>query len=100
MNIMTIKSRFIIAGIGNFIDAIATFILTQFYGFLEVNPIMAWLLQYPLLTVFLKITVVSSVLVYAYRQEHNKYTSILATFAACLYGAIAIYYIVFFIILL
>lgn len=97
---MTIKSRFITAGIRNLIDAIATYILTQFYGFLEVNPIMAWLLQYPLLTVFLKITVASGVLIYAYRQEHNKYTSILATFAACLYGAIAIYYIVFFIILL
>lgn len=98
---MTIKSRFIIAGIGNLIDAIATYILTQYYGFMEANPVMARFLElHPLITVILKVIVVSTILFYAYRKEHNKYTSILATFAACLYGAIAIYYIVFFTIIL
>lgn len=88
------KTRLCIAGIGNLIDCIVTFIFTQYFGVPELNPFMAWLLQWPIFAMVFKMVVVTSVLVYAWRSEHNKYTEGLATFAAVLYGAVGLYYIV------
>lgn len=64
-----IKIKLLIAGIGNFIDGIATFILTQFYGFQEINPFMPWLLQWPVLAVTMKIIVITSLLFFIYHKK-------------------------------
>ena len=94
------KATLIIAGIGNIIDAVATFILTQYFGFLEINPIMAWLLQWPVLAVVSKVIVVTCILLFAYYTKRQRYMDIFATFAALLYGSMGIYYIVFFTVLI
>lgn len=94
------KTKLIIAGIGNYIDAVATYILTQYYGFIELNPIMAWpLLRWPELIIVAKIIIVTSILLFAYYTKRQKYMNIFATFAALLYGSLGIYYIVFFVVL-
>lgn len=93
------KLKLIIAGIGNLIDAVATFILTQYLGFKEINPIMAWLLQWPVLAMVSKIIVVTSILFYAYYTKRQQYMNVFATFAALLYGSMGVYYIVSFVIL-
>lgn len=94
------KTKLCIAGAGNLIDCLATFILTQYYGVPELNPFMAWMLQWPVFAMIIKLSVVSFVLIYAWYSEHNKYTETLATFASLLYGAIGVYYIVCFIVLI
>jgi hypothetical protein len=93
------KTKLIIAGVGNIIDAVATSILTQYFGFFELNPIMAWLLQWPVFAMVSKVIIVTSILLFAYYTKRQQYMNIFATFAALLYGSMGIYYIVFFIIL-
>lgn len=90
------KTKLIIAYIGNIIDAAATLVLTQCFGFKEINPIMAWLLQWPVLATFFKIAVVTCVLVFLYNTERSKHTEAIATVAATLYGGLALYYIMVF----
>lgn len=96
---MNMKTKLIIAGVGNFIDAIATYILIKYFGAVELNPIMMWLLQWPEFAVVSKIVVVTSILLYAYNTKRQEYMNIFATFAALLYGALGTYYIVMFILL-
>ena len=96
---MKVKTKLIIAGIGNFIDGISTFILTQFYGFQELNPLMLVLLQWPVLAITLKIIVVTSLLFYIYSKKDEKYINGLSTFAASFYGFMGIYYILIFLLI-
>ena len=93
---MTIKTKLIIAGVGNFIDAMATYILTQYLGFIEINPTMDWMLQWPELAIAFKIISVTAILLFAYYTKRQKYINGFATFAAILYGAMGIYYLVIF----
>lgn len=93
------KTKLYIAGAGNLIDAIATYILTQYYGAIELNPFMAWLLRYPEFAMILKVSIVTLILIYVYYSERTKYSNTLATFAAVLYGFMGLYYIVMFIVL-
>ena len=93
------KTKLIMAYIGNIIDAAATLILTQYFGFRELNPIMAWMLQWPVLATIFKITVVTCVLAFLYNTKRSKHTEAIATVAAMLYGSLAMYYIVIFIFL-
>lgn len=93
------KTKLIIAGIGNIIDAVATFILTQYFGFVELNPVVGLLLQHPMFFVSIKIIVVNSILLYAYHTKNDKYVDTFATFTASLYGGIGMYYILWFLIL-
>ena len=90
------KTKLIIAGIGNLIDIFATFILTQYYNIPELNPFMAWLLQWPIFAMNLKFFIVSGILVFVWYSEHNKYTNFLANFAAILYGGVGAYYLIYF----
>lgn len=96
---MNMKTKLIIAGVGNFIDAIATYILTQFLGFIELNPIMNWCLQWPEVAIVSKVVIVTSILLFAYYTKRQQYMNIFATFAALLYGSMGIYYIVMFMML-
>ena len=92
------KTKLIIAGIGNLIDTIATYIVTQYYGAQELNPFMSWLLQWPKFAMALKFVIVTSLLVYTWYSERTKYSGMFATIAAWLYCSIGVYYIVYFMI--
>ena len=94
------KTKLIIAYIGNIIDVVATLILTQYYGFIEINPFMAWLLQWPILAAVCKITAVTGILAFIYYTKRDKYTDLMASIAAGLYGGLGIYYIIIFIMLI
>jgi phosphoglycerol transferase MdoB-like AlkP superfamily enzyme len=93
------KTKLVIAGVGNLIDIFATFILTQYFGVPELNPFMAWLLQWPVFAMVFKFIVVNSVLLYTWYSKRTKYSDMLATIAAWIYGGIGAYYIVNFIII-
>lgn len=94
------KTKLIVAYIGNIIDVVATLILTQYYGFIEINPFMAWLLQWPILAVVCKITAVTSILAFIYYTKRDKYTNLMANIAAIIYGGLGLYYIIIFIMLI
>ena len=94
------KKSVIIAGTGNLIDTAATIILHHRYGYTEANPIMSLLLQYPVLFASVKLVVMSAVLLWLWRNRNSRYARYAALVAALVYGAIAIYYTVFFGILL
>lgn len=94
---MSKKAKLIIAGIGNVIDIVATLILINYFGLVEVNPIMAWLLQWPLLAMSVKFIGVNSILLFVNFTKRKKYMDGLATFAAIMYGSLGCYYLWFFI---
>ncbi len=94
------KTKIRIAAIGNLIDAFATYILYTKFGFTELNLAMAFLLQWPILFLIVKLALGFGILYYLSKQEYNKYVEIAATTAAVLYGAIGLYYIIWFIIIL
>lgn len=94
------KTKLIIAYIGNIIDIVATLILTQHYGFVELNPVMAWLLQWPAIAAISKIIAVSSILLFIYYTKRDKYTDLMANIAAIIYGGLGLYYITIFIMLI
>ena len=94
------KTRLSITFVGNLIDTAATIILHHRYGYTEANPIMELLLQFPVLFATVKLSVMSAVLFWLWRNRNSRYARYAALIAAIVYGAIAIYYTVFFGILL
>lgn len=89
------KNRLLIAWIGNLIDTASTVILCCGHGFAEVNPIMARLLHIPALFVAVKLTAMTAVVIWLWRNRNDKKTNIASWIVAVVYGAIAIYYVVF-----
>ena len=63
------------------------------------NPLMRWLLQWPILAVVCKIAVVGGILIYIFYKLDTKYADMMANFAAILYGGLGVYYITVLIIL-
>lgn len=94
------KTRLSIAFIGNLVDTVSTIILHHKYGFVEGNPAMAWLLQYPWLFASVKMVVMTAVLFWLWCNKESKYAKIASWIAAAVYWAIAIYYGIFFAVLL
>lgn len=94
------KNRLLIAWIGNLIDTASTVILCCWHGFAEVNPIMAWLLRCPVLFVAVKLTAMTSVGIWLWRNRNDKKATIASWIAATAYGSIAVYYAIVFGILL
>ena len=92
------KLRLCITYIGNFIDLISTIYLTRL-GFYEVNPFMRPLLAYPWLFSLVKLSAMTWVCWFLWKNRNDKHALPLATFSSVFYGAIAIYYIVWFFIL-
>jgi hypothetical protein len=88
------KNRLLIAWIGNLIDTASTVILCCVHGFTEINPIMAWLLRCPALFVAVKLTAMTSVVIWLWRNRNDKKANIASWIAAVVYGAIASYYVV------
>lgn len=89
------KTRLTIAYVGNLIDIIATLYFTSI-GFVEINPIMAWLLQWPILFIAVKILVMTFYVILLWYARHEMMAVIASWFASLLYGGIAIYYVWFF----
>lgn len=94
---MSKKAKLIIAGIGNVIDIVATLILINYFGLVEVNPLMGWLLQWPWIAVATKLIAINGILLFLNFTKRKKYTDGLATFAAIMYGGLGTYYLLFFI---
>lgn len=89
----------LITFLGNLVDTAATLYLSS-NGFTEANPIMAQLLNYPILFALVKILVMSAVLVYLWRSREYKLARVTAMICATVYGLIALYYLWFFTFLL
>lgn len=94
------KKRLLIAFFGNLIDTASTIILYHGYGYTEANPIMAQLIQHPVLFTAVKMVAMTVVLVWLWRNKDSKYAKIASWVTAVTYGAIAIYYCIFFGVLL
>lgn len=84
----------------NLIDTVATVYLHSVYMYLETNPVMAWLLQWPWLFIFVKIAAMTAVALWLWRERGNCYARAAAWVAAAVYGAVALYYVQFFLFLL
>lgn len=89
------KNRLLIAWVGNLIDTASTVILCCVHGFTEINPIMAWLLRCPVLFVAVKLTAMTSVVIWLWHNRNEKRANIASWIVAVVYGAIATYYVVF-----
>lgn len=93
------KLRLTIAFLGNLIDMVATLWLVSL-GYHEANPVMRWLLNYPILFVTVKLGLMAALLCYLWHERENKLAVIASWIAAVVYGAISIYYCVWFIIII
>lgn len=93
------KARLSIGVIGNLIDTIATLILYYNYGYTEANPIMAKLVELPFLFVVTKVTVINLLAVWLWKNRNDTHAKVLSWVLAIVYGAIAIYYAIFFVIM-
>ena len=88
-------TRLIITWLCNLVDIAATLYLFNL-GYVEANPVMAWLLQWPWLFVLVKLWVMSAITLYLRARPATKYAVITSWVAVLLYGAIALYYFAFF----
>ena len=89
------RTRLIIAGLGNLIDTLSTVYLHR-QGFVEANPVMAALLSHPLLFILVKMAVFTALLLWLWKRRDDRHALPLAALAAIVYGAIAVYYGLFF----
>jgi hypothetical protein len=90
-----LHGKFIAIFVFNVIDIIATLITTQ-NGFVEVNPVAAFLLQSPALFAVVKLAVCSIVLYWLYRNRQNRLANIASWFVFVMYGLLTAYYVIMF----
>ena len=84
-----------LAFLGNRIDTAATLYLSSL-GYIEANPVMAWLLQCPAVFAGVKIGAMTAVVWWLWKRRGDRNAALAATAAAMVYGAVGVYYIVFF----
>lgn len=84
-----------IAFLGNLIDTAATLYLSSL-GYMEANPVMAWLLRWPAAFAGVKIGAMTAVVWWLWKRRGDRNAALAATVAAMVYGAVSVYYIVFF----
>ena len=89
------KTHLTIVFIGNLIDTAATLYLTAM-GYHELNPVMRPLLQAPVLFVMVKLCAMGCAMHILWRNRAHRNAELLAWIAAAVYGAIAVYYGVWF----
>ena len=85
------KLLLLIAWLGNLIDTIATVYLTSL-GYVEANPIMAQLLNYPVVFVIVKLLLMTGLCAYLWLKRLDKHAMPLAIVASVVYGLITAYY--------
>lgn len=83
----------------NLIDIVSTLILVRTGMFVEVNPLMALLLQTPFLFVIVKLGVMTAVVLYLWKQKEHKKARFVINVGCWIYGLIAAYYSVIFLLL-
>ena len=88
-------TRLLIAFWGNLIDTAATLYLSSL-GYIETNPVMARLLQCPVAFAGVKIAAMTAVVWWIWKRRGDRKASAASWVTAVVYGAIAIYYAVFF----
>lgn len=86
------KILLLIAWLGNLIDTIATVYLTSI-GYVEANPIMAQLLNYPVIFVIVKLLLMTGLCAYLWLKRLDKHAMPMAIVAAIVYGPITTYYV-------
>lgn len=91
----SIKALLLTAFLGNLIDTAATLYLSSL-GYIEANPVMAWLLQWPAVFAEVKIGAMTAAVWWLWKRRGDRYAALAATVAAVVYGAVSVYYIVFF----
>lgn len=84
--------KLIFIWICNLIDTVSTLILIRTGMFVEVNPLMALLLQNPFLFVLVKISVMTIVLLYLWKQKEHKKAQFVMNVGCWIYGLLAFYY--------
>lgn len=89
------RTRLALACLGNLIDTAATLYLSSL-GYIEANPVMAWLLQWPAVFAGVKIGAMTAAVWWLWKRRGDRYAALAATVAAMVYGAVSVYYIVFF----
>lgn len=89
------KTRLTIIWLCNLVDTISTLYLYGL-GYVEANPIMNRLLQTPWLFVVVKLLTMAVVVAYLAIRPRTKYSIITSWIVSVIYGAIAIYYVIFF----
>lgn len=90
------KISIIIAWICNLIDMASTLYLCGNGYAVEVNPLMHWLLQWPLAFAMVKIGVMTALVVWIWHSRDSRYARIAAVVAAVIYGGISVYYVTIF----
>ena len=85
------KLLLLIAWLGNLIDTIATVYLTSL-GYVEANPIMAQLLNYPVVFVIVKLLLMTGLCAYLWLKRLDKHAMPLAIVASVVYGLITAFY--------
>lgn len=84
--------KLLIIWFGNLIDTIATLTLYQTGMFVELNPVMAALLQNPVLFGVVKIGLISLILIKLYKEQNDRKAQIAINIGCWIYGLIALYY--------
>jgi Na+/pantothenate symporter len=91
------KKRLTLAWFCNLIDTFATLYLCGNGYATEINPFMRILLVNPIVFAIVKISLITLVLFWLWRERASKY-AVIASYIACfIYGALALYYAVIFI---
>ena len=88
------EKRIITIFICNIIDAIATLFLNSTGIFIELNPIMRYLLHSPIAFIVFKMGIVTLVLKWLWRSIHDRKVQIIVDICWIEYLLVAIYYII------
>ena len=94
------KICLIIAWLGNIIDTISTLYLCGNGYAVEVNPLMHWLLQCPVVFAIVKIGFMTAIVSWLWCSRENRYARIATTIGTMIYSGIAVYYMILFSMLL
>ena len=89
------ETRLIFTWVCNLADTVSTLYLFG-CGYTEVNPVMAWLLRWPAVFAGVKIGAMTAVVWWLWKRRGDPNAALAATAAAMVYGAVSVYYIVFF----
>ena len=85
------KSRLIATGVFNLLDTIATLVTTQ-NGFVEVNPVAAFLLQSPVLFAAVKFAAGLVVVCWLWHNRVHRLARVASWIVFIMYGLLALYY--------
>lgn len=79
-------------GFGNLVDTVATLYLYQTGLFVELNPVMAFFLQNPVIFAIVKIGLITAIIIRLWKEREDKKAQIAINIGCWIYGLIALYY--------